>query len=212
MPFQDQRSLRTRLRDDLSHVHERLDSRLSLADLTTGQGLRRFLFAQSFGFRQVMARLDDQDPPATAPLLSRIAEALDADLATLDAPDARDVAGQGARPEADEPPLSGLAIDYMVLGSGLGTTVLRRSWAEGTDDDVRAAGQYFTLPRPPQPWRDLVMHLGDLPASGDRADRITGDAEQIFEFFATGWDRSGDIRVRTASAPKGDATRDPTNP
>ena len=48
--------------------------------------------------------------------------------------------------------------------------------------------------------------------AADRADRITGDAEQIFEFFATGWDRSGDIRVRTASAPKGDATRDPTNP
>ena len=78
MPLPDQRSLRTRLRDDLSHVHERLDSRLSLADLTTGHGLRRFLFAQSFGFRQVMARLDDQDPPATAPLLSRIAEALEA--------------------------------------------------------------------------------------------------------------------------------------
>ncbi|EAQ04295.1 hypothetical protein OB2597_09134 [Pseudooceanicola batsensis HTCC2597] len=161
---------------------------MSQADLLSPAGLGRFLAAQQFGFRSIRTHLDEGDRPLTGQLVDELIERLSSDLRRLDASDPGGATdGPGRR-------LSGLAVDYIVLGSGLGTAVLKKRWGRAADADVRAAGAYFSHPRPKEGWATLTADLQARSAEGREADRVTADAGRIFEFFEQGWIRSADIR------------------
>lgn len=83
-------------------------------------------------------------------------------------------------------PRSGRQLDatsmlYILLGSSLGTQVLRRRWLQATDPAVSAAGQYLSLSVPAGAWRQLCQDLAGQEPDGAEADRIVQDACEIFD-------------------------------
>lgn len=181
MTSQQAATLRTRLRQDLRDDHDQLDGLMSQADLTIPQGLGRFLLAQALGFRAIRDRLDPCDPPRYADMVDAVLDALARDLGAL---------GQKVTARKGEFAgnlLAGPAVDYMVLGSGMGTQVLRRTWQTSSDATVRSIGAFFGVERPVANWTALTEDLSRQPADDARADTITADARRIFGFFREGW-------------------------
>ncbi|MFQ6548435.1 biliverdin-producing heme oxygenase [Aestuariibius sp. 2305UL40-4] len=162
-------SLRTRLRRDLAVVHERLDQAISRLDLTARADYGVFLVLHRQAFGGLTA-----PGAATAPDLADTLAALDLDIAAL-----------GLRPTEDRDAMevAGLALDYVFLGSRLGTKVLRRHWQAALDPVVRGAGAYFALPPRKDGWSTLLQDLAARPANGTEADRIVTDAGRIFARF-----------------------------
>ena len=166
-------NLRLRLRQDTRAAHDALDLALSRFDLTTAEGLRRFLRAQWLGLRALdLAGSTAQSRTA----LTSLTAALRSDLDRL-----------GVAVDPDPPVLDfvpePLAIDYMVAGSRLGSMVLRKQWLAATDPDVRAAGAYFGGPDHLDLWKAFCRQAEAMPATTAIADRVVQDADRLFEFF-----------------------------
>lgn len=162
------------MRRDSGDLHHALDTRLSLCDLTTPDGLARFLKATEHGLAPLAAT---QAP--SAPLAADLVARLHADLATL---------GHDPLPPATplRADLSPWAVDYVVLGSRLGTSVLARQWQAATDAGVRAADRYFSAPPQPRAWRDFCGQTGNMSPIGETADRAMDDILDIFQLFYAG--------------------------
>ena len=164
-------SLRDRLRTDMAPKHERVDRSCSFLDLAQPDGLRTFLRAQLSVLLSVRCR-PGHHATAVQDLGSRMAAALETDLHDLD--------GCPVAP-VGECRLNATAMFYMLLGSGLGTRVLRRRWLEATDPAVTTAGRYLGLLPPHGAWRHLCEELAERPAEGADADRIVRDAGRLFD-------------------------------
>ena len=101
--------------------------------------------------------------------------AIDADLARLKAP--------------APPRLAPLVLhrhgaqDYVLLGSRLGSQLLRRRWQAATDPCLLAAGAYLSLPPLTDQWRGFCDEAGARPADGTDADAELAEAERLFELF-----------------------------
>lgn len=166
------RSLRQRLRADLAPSHERLDRFFSDLDLSTRAGLTLFLRAHRAAFAAIR--------PAPGcrtgqPLLDRMIAAIDADLDQLDAP---------APPRLAPLVLQrSRAQDYVLLGSRLGSQLLRRRWQAASDPCLRAAGAYLSLPPLTDRWRAFCDEAGARSAHGTDADAELAEAERLFELF-----------------------------
>ncbi|WP_176556253.1 hypothetical protein [Rubellimicrobium rubrum] len=164
-------SLRDRLRADTAFRHDCVDRAYSALDLTQPDDLRTFLRTQLTVLCDMSCRPSRHSAAATA-LASRMADALRADLRALGG---TPVGSGGARP------LHGTAVLYMLLGSSLGTQVLRRRWLGASNPAVAAADRYFGLAAPQGAWRALCEELAGRSPHGPEADRIVQDADALFE-------------------------------
>ena len=165
-------SLRRRLRTDLADRHARLDAGFSRFDLTTRAGLTGFLAAH----RAAFAAIDPAPGGLTGgPLLARMIAALDTDLDRL---------GQGPGPDLPVLRLRRpMAQDYVLLGSRLGSQLLRRRWAAASDPDLRAAGAYLSLPAMTGDWQAFCTRTQALPGFGAVADETVCEAGRLFDLF-----------------------------
>lgn len=164
-------SLRDRLRADTASRHDDVDRAYSSLDLTRSDGLRTFLRTQSSVLGSVRCR-PGRHAAAATDLGARMAAALEADLQALHG---RPTVTGGERR------LDATAVLYMLLGSSLGTRVLRRRWLAATDPTVAAAGRYLGLVPSQGAWRVLCEELTQHPAEGAEADRIVADAGELFD-------------------------------
>ncbi len=169
------RSLRRRLRMETRPSHDRVDALFSSLDLTTRAGLARFLSAQRRGFGVLRAAMTTYGLVGRSDLDETLAR-LDHDLATLSAPAPGFLAGiDQVLPDA---------ADHMILGSRLGTEVLRRRWSVAREKEVLSAGAYLSAPTDHTVWRRHTTCLDLMPPDGDHADRVVTDVLRLFEVFA----------------------------
>ena len=183
-----QPSLRTRLRGDLAETHAQLDETLSRLDLRERGDYGLFLMLHRRAFGGIVAQA-----AATAEDLAATLEALDQDIAAL---------GLSPAGDGDRLDVAGLALDYVFLGSRLGTKVLRRHWQSAEDPAVRAAGAYFEMAPRTGGWSALLQDLASRPAEGAETDRIVADAGLIFARFEETY------RALLAEKGRSDAQRD----
>lgn len=169
-------SLRDRMRRDSAGLHHALDDRLGGLSLCHADGLTDFLRINERGF-SALAACTGQG----ADIAADLAERLRRDLAILNAT---------PLPPAPAFPggISALAIDYVVLGSRLGTSFLKRIWAGAADPLVRRANNYFEAPAQADAWRDFCKQTCNMPPQGDTADCVVDDIIRIFRLFCASAD------------------------
>lgn len=169
-----QTPLRSRLREDLAPRHERLDACFSRFDLTTRPGLSGFLAAHRAAFAAIRPAPGGLTGQA---LLDRMIAALDTDLDRL---------GHESLPTLAPCRLSQpMAQDYVLLGSRLGSQLLRRRWEAGRDPELHAAGSYLSLPPMAAEWRAFCLRASAQPGLGTEADRVIAEAGGLFDLFLT---------------------------
>lgn len=165
-------SLRGRLRQDTRASHEALDEVVSGFDLATPTGFVRFLQMQ-------VAALGAIAPHAPAAATNVVVS----DLLTFACRDLRTMGQALPPPVAMVTAPHALAIDYVVAGSRLGTQVLRQRWQSAQHAQIRRADAYFAAPSHIDIWQSFCATTGAMPASGDLADQIVGDAETLFDLY-----------------------------
>lgn len=165
--------LRLRLRCDTRAAHEQLDAVVSRFELTTAEGLGRFMTLHA---RCLTAILSSNPQCRAHAMLSDLRNRAQHDAVTLCAPMAT-----GA---CHAPASHDLAIDYVMAGSRLGSAVLKRRWQGATVHDVRAADAYFTAPDYISNWMSFCAMAGAEPATGAAADRVVGDARALLDLYA----------------------------
>lgn len=165
--------VRTILRAATGGHHDRVDALFSRADLTTRAGYGRFLQAQAAAHLPVERALDAAGAGKVLADWSQRERAalLRADLAALDLP----VADGDTGPRYDNPAaiLGGV---YVLEGSRLGGTLLKRSVAEGLPTAFLGAADSAA-------WRGLLAHLDTALDSGDKRDAAIAAAQQTFKMF-----------------------------
>lgn len=145
---------------------------MQMYDVSTRDGLAAFVSIHEAAF----ATLHNSAPHATtAAQTADLVARLGRDRAALDVP---------PLPSSPAKPLDANAVDYIVLGSRLGTRVLRKRWAASDDIAVLRADAYFTAPEKPDAWRDFCREAAAYPADGDVADDILRSAIEGFAIFA----------------------------
>ncbi len=168
-------SLRYRLRQDLASDHAKLDAAFAPLDLRQAADFKVFLGAQRLAFAAIDPGPAGAGNRVDAALIDRLVSALDRDLdrlgATLPAPLRRLAV------------MPGLALDYVVLGSRLGTQMLRRQWQTSKDPAVLAADAYMALPPMTEAWRGFCDRAGRLPADGADAARAVQQSRALFDLF-----------------------------
>ena len=162
------------LKDKTQADHERVDRLMSLIDLTTRDGLGRFLQINHSCFEVMFAAVGAETSTGTT--LHQIIGRIDADLLTLGLE--KPVKSQEKLTKVDP-----LAVDYVVEGSRLGTKVLERLWSKAQDEKVQQANAYFTFGKVPGRWRDVCDQLSAIPAQSDRANFILRDTKRMFDLF-----------------------------
>lgn len=144
--------------------------------LQNPEGLRPFFRAHYMAFSAMALMQREADDASRAAVFSDLSDRLGADLEILGSPLPAPLSVRSVVP---------LASDYVLLGSRLGTNVLRKQWAKSTDDTARAAANYFSASFDPQAWRDLCEVLDQHPATGAQADEIVDDTKKLFQLFET---------------------------
>lgn len=168
-------SLRYRLRSGASPAHDRLDARVTALDVATRRGVSSFLAMNHAAFA-AMVKAGACGRRADAQVIVGLANAAEADLAQLGAAPVRVSCTRDFSP---------VAVDYVVLGSRMGTEVLRRRWQVSTDPLVRRACGYFSQPGDARAWRAFRDELMAMPGEGETADRILDDVEHLFALFSS---------------------------
>lgn len=167
-------TLRARLRRETAVEHDRLDAAVSQLDLSERTGFVTFLAMQDAAFT-AMIDAELAGHFVTPSALEELREACRRDLTDL-----------GSVP-VDPPEVSrstrAEAVDHIILGSRLGTAVLRPGWRASADADVRAASRYFELPLLQSVWRLHCTALDAQDARGTDADAIRDDARALFGLF-----------------------------
>ncbi|MEN9061523.1 hypothetical protein [Ponticoccus litoralis] len=159
---------RHHLRRATAPQHEAAEAAFAPLTADLGQGLRGFLCAQ----RQAFATL------AAAPSPAQISHQITLDL--LDRLD-RDLGPRTDAPQ-DPPPLDPLAVDYLVLGSRLGTEVLRRRLLDEMPDVTLP--MYFRAPPATAEWQRVCAALDGVTLNSAPAARIEIDVRRGFDIFA----------------------------
>ena len=164
-------NLRTRLRVGTRKEHEALDAKLAGLDLKSPDGLSRFLQVQAAALPRI--RISD-GVARSADLADDLLAGLRLDLAVLGVPEL---------PEGPAVEVHALAMDYVVLGSRLGTAVLRKTWAVADNPLVQRASRYFEAPARPDLWRTFCVETGQMEANGAQADRMVDDVRALFRLY-----------------------------
>jgi heme oxygenase len=167
--------LRKRVRSALAEDHERVDAKFAELDFQSRDGLATFLQAHRAAFGAILMTTTSFDGRIKEAHLKDIIKALDADLKALRVPVYRLSAPDGA--------FDPLAVDHIVLGSRLGTAVLRAKWLMSADRQVRQARSYFAQPQMTEEWRAHCMELSAMDASDNIGQQLIEDARKLFELF-----------------------------
>ena len=168
-------NLRDRLRQDTKVAHEMLDNTVSHYDLATASGLAGFLQMHAHALQYLLACPSDA---ACTPLMADLLERVRDDLTILDASPCDVSLPAPAR-------LEGLAIDYVVAGSRLGTQVLKTRWEAASDPIVRKASHYFTAPKYIEYWQSFCETTGRILANDPFGQVVLRDAALIFDVYQT---------------------------
>lgn len=158
-------NLRDALRSATAGPHQRLDAELSRLDLSDKHDRRAFCDVQRRGFTRLAEACGWDAAEASTALRATLA-ALDDDLGPASSP------GPGL-----DLPLHGDAVAYLLLGSQLGVSVLRRALPE---PPVRG---FFALAGDRVAWRAFCLRLGARPATDSEAQRVLRDAIRGFSIF-----------------------------
>lgn len=81
--------------------------------------------------------------------------------------------------ESDIKKLDGLAIDYVIERSRLGSNVLRCRWSTARNPKFRKANAYFALAPVPGRWRDVCDQLSNIPVQSERAGVVIQDTKGL---------------------------------
>ncbi|WP_139226810.1 biliverdin-producing heme oxygenase [Poseidonocella pacifica] len=165
--------LRSRLRSDTRDRHETLDQRLFRHDLAERDGLTTFLLTQATALATLLG------------VVTEGARALETakDLLARAQSDLRVLGVTASELEQRPAPMSALAFDYVVFGSRLGNTFLRKAWAASVDPQVQTAQSYFTAPDGLDGWRFFARSMALRPAVGSEADATVADAARAFLIY-----------------------------
>lgn len=158
-------NLRDALRSATAGPHRRLDAQLSRLDLASSDDRRAFCEVQRRGFTRLGAACG-WDAAEAATALRDTLKALDEDLGPQPLP------GPGL-----DLPLHGDAVAYLLLGSQLGTAVLRRTLPE---PPTRG---FFALTGDRVAWRAFCLRLGAQPDDSAESRRVLRDAIRAFSIF-----------------------------
>ncbi|PVB62582.1 hypothetical protein DCO57_06775 [Labrenzia sp. 011] len=132
-----------------------------------------FLAAQRSGLAAIFQSRASEACVLSGTVVDDLVRRLDQDLLS---------AGAVAVEVAPAGPLEPLAIDYLVLGSRLGTQALRlRLFSGDRADEIPA---YFRAPALPQLWRAHCLALEAIAPGSARADRILENVKTGFALFA----------------------------
>lgn len=173
----DQQSpgFRVSLRGALRNSHDRVDATYSALDFGSVEDIGLFFRSHRSAFAAIGGAEGD-----VARLLARLIAALDADLAAL-----------GSRGPADlgkAAPVHPLAAAHIVLGSRLGSKVLRQVWLRRAPPELRRADRYFSTPSDPARWRAHCRELDAIDAPSRASERIARDCDTLFRLFETSYD------------------------
>ncbi|WP_236638307.1 heme oxygenase-like domain-containing protein [Mangrovicoccus ximenensis] len=162
---------RHQLRVSTQVQHQRTETAFAAFTEAMPGRLTWFLAAQRAGLAALLESCDAPDL-ASRHMIADLLRRLDADLA-----------GRGARHEGVAPagPLDPLAVDYIVLGSRLGTEVMRRALAQRLSPQEMPT--YFAAPDARPLWKAHCAELEEIWPDSDRAGQIIADAELGFELF-----------------------------
>ncbi|MEX0337627.1 MAG: biliverdin-producing heme oxygenase [Arenibacterium sp.] len=166
-------NLRARLRTDTQSSHAALDALVSGFDLATSKGLAGFMAMQAGALSKLAPLVEHAQCEA---LIRHLRDLVARDLVTLKTRAVRVEPKWASTPHQ-------VAIDYVIIGSRLGTQVLQKRWAASTDAQAQAADAYFSAPSFVELWRQFCDRNTGLPAIGPYADRIVSDANQVFDFY-----------------------------
>ena len=166
-----EQSLRDALRHQTAKTHELLDQALSRLDLRDSTQRQEFCAIQAHGFHLMGQACNWQAAEAT-PILRRAIDALEQDISPA----------RRAMTVYPPHPIPGLtlqpdAVAYLVLGSQLGATVLRRALPEDQQTGFFGLRAETTL------WRQFCQRLADQPADTPHARRVISDARTAFGLF-----------------------------
>lgn len=185
------RTLRDKLRLETAPHHEAVDRAFSDLDLCQRTGLARFLVANLASLRAIGCG-QGQDAQQAELLRDEMITALEADLKELG------VAPDRIRSTVRFEPT---AVLYVLLGSRLGTQVLRRRWLGATDRAVLEAGRYFGLPQRKADWHNLCMRLTQTSAQSSGTDGIVRDVQGLFNLYGASLIRSSTPALANVGPP-----------
>ena len=158
----------SRLRDETSTAHASVEASFAPFMAEPARHLTRFLSAQLTAMRALAAHMSPTDQPQEAAILGDLVAALAAELGHPRGP----VLPVGL-------PLSADATAYLVLGSRLGTEVIKRHLATHDLPCPRA----FSAPPPKAEWQSFRTRINALDADGAALDTLIHDAKRGFGFF-----------------------------
>ncbi|WP_200809626.1 hypothetical protein [Aquimixticola soesokkakensis] len=169
---QTEATFRHRLRRETAVQHAQTEDAFAPFMADPQPHLAWFLAAQRAGLVAVFDSREVASTPGCTALMAQLTDRLDADLAQL-----------GARCVAT-PPDSGLdplAVDYLVLGSRLGTEVMRRQlWPQDTG---ALPPSYFLGGDARDLWRAHCSALDAIAPQSPRAERVIFDSRRGFALF-----------------------------
>lgn len=171
-----QGSFRHVLRRSSRAAHDAAETRFAKFNDDPGLYLDWFLAAQRSGLAALQMARDPGVSCLSAVVLEDLIERLDFDLAV-----------RGVQPVATLPdrgqgdPMQPLAVDYLVLGSRLGTEVLRRRLERQAPDGRMPT--YFLAPASTDLWKRHCAHLDALDPDCAEAHFVMADVQQGFALF-----------------------------
>ena len=163
-------TLRAALRSQTRPAHEALDNRISPLNLLIAERREAFCRVHRLGFA-TLGRACDGNASEATPSLHRIMATLDEALANVpaDAP-------------LPAPILHPDAVAYLVLGSQMGTEMMRR----GLPEDQQTG--YFGQDPDMTAWRAFCARMGAMDSTTPEAQRILSDANRAFAIFTAAAD------------------------
>lgn len=168
LPKQD---LLQRLRDESRSAHEALDQSFLPFQNDPARHLESFLAAQMAGLTALSTAVRTSPDRETLALISEMLDRLEQDCRhyALSVPVVR-----------HKRDLHPVAMSYLVIGSRLGTEVLRRRLLASELDRFPL---YFAPQDYKAAWRELCLRLGAMPGIGVEADDICTSVIAGFELF-----------------------------
>ena len=172
--------LRKRVRSALAEDHARVDAQFATLDIQTRKGLATFLQTHRAAFDALACSGSSFAGRIKETHLIDIVKAIDSDLTALHVPI--------LHLPAENYGYDALAVDHIVLGSRLGTAILRAKWMASQDRLVRQARAYFAQPQFKEDWRAHCLHLSSMDAQHDAGQRLIQDARRLFVLFESALD------------------------
>lgn len=167
--------LRQHVRSALAADHDRVDSKFAQLNIQHREDFVVFLQTHRAAFHALLVSGAKFQGRIKEAHIEDIIKAIDIDLRALRVPI--------LRVSADTDAYCDLAVDHIVLGSRLGTAVLRSKWLMSQDRNVRQARSYFAQPQFKDEWRGHCMHLSSMQEMDEAGQDLIKDARRLFVLF-----------------------------